>query len=330
MANSFIRDYRASLKDLTFNSKPLINTLTMLADESREYADEICLAIEERLRKASVSCSFAVLLMSWFLRVCTVCERKPGTSKCETANSVPHGFNCQEPWWCLQGKVRRQLAPNLRCRLSTGKCGAMLPQQSQLDGGAIPFLSPHPSSSWKLPISQSLVDNLYSISWFACEQLPPYSHQCGDSCSFSSFFCNLFCFDFVFILSTFPVPMARWKNNNKKKKKEKSEKGVSFFLVVLFVRVLWGWGFVAWRPCGLEANWRVSRFALVVVLVFHFFLYILPFFFSPFTGKGACCWAMLIVDIFWLCFARSLLGDIVMGHLLLFDCVVVMHLLFRC
>ena len=43
----FVSEYVAELKDLTFNSKALINTLTMLASDNLEAASSIAAAIEK-------------------------------------------------------------------------------------------------------------------------------------------------------------------------------------------------------------------------------------------------------------------------------------------
>ena len=42
-------EYASSLEDLTFNSKPLINVLTMLAEENSKYGPRIVKLIEKRL-----------------------------------------------------------------------------------------------------------------------------------------------------------------------------------------------------------------------------------------------------------------------------------------
>lgn len=47
-------EYASSLGDLTFNSKPLINVLTMLADENSPNAKVIVEAIEEQLSKVII------------------------------------------------------------------------------------------------------------------------------------------------------------------------------------------------------------------------------------------------------------------------------------
>jgi pre-mRNA cleavage complex 2 protein Pcf11 len=51
-------DYESSLSDLTVNSKPLINMLTMLADENITHAPVIAQAVEKHLQKVC----FQVLL----------------------------------------------------------------------------------------------------------------------------------------------------------------------------------------------------------------------------------------------------------------------------
>lgn len=47
----FSAEYKASLKDLTFNSKPVINNLTILADENKKYATEVVAAVEQRIKE---------------------------------------------------------------------------------------------------------------------------------------------------------------------------------------------------------------------------------------------------------------------------------------
>lgn len=49
-------EYTSSLADLTFNSKPLINVLTMLAEENKAHASDIVAAIEEHLAKVIFYC----------------------------------------------------------------------------------------------------------------------------------------------------------------------------------------------------------------------------------------------------------------------------------
>ena len=42
-------EYESSLEDLTFNSKPLINVLTMLAEENSQFASSITKLIANRI-----------------------------------------------------------------------------------------------------------------------------------------------------------------------------------------------------------------------------------------------------------------------------------------
>ena len=51
MEKSEIENYKSSLADLKFNSKPLINMLTMIAEENVNYSSQIAKAIEDHLRK---------------------------------------------------------------------------------------------------------------------------------------------------------------------------------------------------------------------------------------------------------------------------------------
>lgn len=54
MSAEVCEEYRSSLEDLTFNSKPLINVLTMLAEENIKYAPEIVQVIENHLRRVCI------------------------------------------------------------------------------------------------------------------------------------------------------------------------------------------------------------------------------------------------------------------------------------
>ena len=46
-----MREYKASLEDLSFNSKPVINTLTILADENKKFAAEVVMLLETRIKE---------------------------------------------------------------------------------------------------------------------------------------------------------------------------------------------------------------------------------------------------------------------------------------
>ena len=47
--DSVLSEYQASLAELTFNSKPHINMLTVLAEENVHYASDIVKIIEKQL-----------------------------------------------------------------------------------------------------------------------------------------------------------------------------------------------------------------------------------------------------------------------------------------
>lgn len=49
-------EYISSLTDLTINSKPLINMLTILAEENIEHAPAIVKAVETHLQKVIIFC----------------------------------------------------------------------------------------------------------------------------------------------------------------------------------------------------------------------------------------------------------------------------------
>ena len=63
MADEVVEEYSSSLADLTFNSKPLINMLTMLADDHVQYAAEIVQVIEAHIQKV-LSFTFFILQSS--------------------------------------------------------------------------------------------------------------------------------------------------------------------------------------------------------------------------------------------------------------------------
>ena len=49
-----LTDYKSSLNDLDCNSKPMINVLTMLAEENQSFADGIVKIIKERILEVSM------------------------------------------------------------------------------------------------------------------------------------------------------------------------------------------------------------------------------------------------------------------------------------
>ena len=54
MAEEVVGEFKSSLADLTFNSKPLINMLTMLAEENAVFAEDIVKVIEAHVHKVCV------------------------------------------------------------------------------------------------------------------------------------------------------------------------------------------------------------------------------------------------------------------------------------
>lgn len=46
-----MEEYQSSLEDLTFNSKPHINMLTILADENKNHAENVVRLIEAQIFK---------------------------------------------------------------------------------------------------------------------------------------------------------------------------------------------------------------------------------------------------------------------------------------
>lgn len=55
MATKVLQEYESSLEDLSFNSKPIINMLTMEADKHTESAAQIVDLIETRFFKVAAS-----------------------------------------------------------------------------------------------------------------------------------------------------------------------------------------------------------------------------------------------------------------------------------
>lgn len=53
-ADEVVEDYMSSLADLAINSKPLINMLTMLAEENKECGPQIVQAIESHIIKVYI------------------------------------------------------------------------------------------------------------------------------------------------------------------------------------------------------------------------------------------------------------------------------------
>lgn len=52
------REYQSSLEDLTFNSKPHINMLTILAEENLNFAKDIVAIIEAQISKVFINIEY--------------------------------------------------------------------------------------------------------------------------------------------------------------------------------------------------------------------------------------------------------------------------------
>lgn len=52
------REYQSSLEDLTFNSKPHINMLTILAEENLNFAKDIVAIIEAQILKVFINIAY--------------------------------------------------------------------------------------------------------------------------------------------------------------------------------------------------------------------------------------------------------------------------------
>ena len=61
---SFRREYMTRLSELTFNSRPMIQHLSMLAQEFSGFADIVAQCIEEHIRKVSHGYILNILISS--------------------------------------------------------------------------------------------------------------------------------------------------------------------------------------------------------------------------------------------------------------------------
>lgn len=65
------REYQSSLEDLTFNSKPHINMLTILAEENLNFAKDIVAIIEAQISKVFINMEYFQFVFCWFLTLVT-------------------------------------------------------------------------------------------------------------------------------------------------------------------------------------------------------------------------------------------------------------------
>ena len=64
---AFVDQYVLELRDLTFNSKPIINTLTMLASENRVAAQGIAEAVSRHIQQVKLVYGFINRVVSLFV-----------------------------------------------------------------------------------------------------------------------------------------------------------------------------------------------------------------------------------------------------------------------
>ena len=101
-------DYALSLQDLTFNSKPIINMLTTIAQENIVAARPIARALEEHIAKVSALFNVSFL---------PVTDKSTGTTRSQAASHVPARLDHQEHRPSLHAALRRQPVQDLHGRL---------------------------------------------------------------------------------------------------------------------------------------------------------------------------------------------------------------------
>lgn len=62
---TFRREFSNRLAELTVNSRPLIQGLSMMAHDYSRFADIVAQCIEAHIRKVSISALFSLLLLLW-------------------------------------------------------------------------------------------------------------------------------------------------------------------------------------------------------------------------------------------------------------------------
>jgi hypothetical protein len=60
--DELIREYREGLRELTFNSKPIINNLTIIAGENVGLCRDIAPAIVDRMRQVLLLCGVRLVV----------------------------------------------------------------------------------------------------------------------------------------------------------------------------------------------------------------------------------------------------------------------------
>ena len=69
-AKAVSEEYNSALADLTFNSKPMINVLTMLAEENNDHGQVIVQVICDRIKKVA---SYLFLAIKKLKSVASLC-----------------------------------------------------------------------------------------------------------------------------------------------------------------------------------------------------------------------------------------------------------------
>ena len=64
-AEDILKDYELDLEDLTFNSKPIINTLTMKAEKHKELAPRLVELIQTRFFKVATRTPCCYVIISY-------------------------------------------------------------------------------------------------------------------------------------------------------------------------------------------------------------------------------------------------------------------------
>ena len=116
----FVDQYATELNDLTFNSKALVNTLTMLAGENVEAASCIAAAIEKHILtvRLQAQMSGGIHRISWpghkhsvSLQLTHACLAVCTTP--QALRSVSSGQHCEEHWDAIHHPIRQQHAAGL-------------------------------------------------------------------------------------------------------------------------------------------------------------------------------------------------------------------------